>query len=311
MREGIYLRQANAVLMQNLTSATNQEPSMAETRPSIADKRRGFQELHKTGCFVIPNPWDVGSARFLQSLGFKALATTSSGFAWSRGCPDGGVSRDMALAHLLDIVTATDLPVNADFESGFALDAAGVAESVRLAVETGVAGLSIEDSTGDTAKPLYELGVAVERLRAARKAIDKAGGDTLLVGRAECFLVGRPNLDETIERLKAYAQAGADCLYAPGIRARDQIAAVVAGVAPKPVNLLVGATSEFTMQEVSALGVRRVSVGGALARSAWGGFMRAARLIAEQGKFDGFANAASGQELNSFFRGDLQARRSQ
>jgi 2-methylisocitrate lyase-like PEP mutase family enzyme len=199
---------------------------MAETRPSIADKRRAFQQLHEVGCFVIPNPWDVGSARFLQSLGFKALATTSSGFAWSQGCPDGAISRDMALAHLQDIVAATDLPVNADFESGFALDAAGVAESVRLAVETGVAGLSIEDSTGDAAKPLYELSAAVERIRAARRAIDKAGGDTLLVGRAECFLVGRPDLDETIGRLKAYAQAGADCLYAPGIRTRDQIAVV-------------------------------------------------------------------------------------
>jgi 2-methylisocitrate lyase-like PEP mutase family enzyme len=284
---------------------------MAEPRPSIADKRRAFQQLHKAGCFVIPNPWDVGSARFLQSLGFKALATTSSGFAWSQGRPDGAVSRDMALAHLHDIVEATDLPVNADFESGFALDAAGVAESVRLAVETGLAGLSIEDSTGDAAKPLYELGAAVERIRAARKAIDRAGGDTLLVGRAECFLVGRPDLDETIERLKAYAQAGADCLYAPGIRTRDQIAAVVAGVAPKPLNLLVGFASELTMQDISALGVRRVSVGGALARSAWGGFTRAARLIAEQGKFDGFANAASGRELDSFFRDDLKTRTSQ
>jgi len=275
---------------------------MVDTRLSIADKRRAFQQLHKAGCFVIPNPWDVGSARFLESLGFKALATTSSGFAWSRGRPDGAISRDMALAHLHDIVAATDLPVNADFESGFALDAAGVAESVRLAIETGVAGLSIEDSTGDAAKPLYELGAAVERIRAARKAIDKAGGDTLLVGRAECFLVGRPDLDETTRRLKAYAQAGADCLYAPGIRTPDEIGAVVAGVAPKPFNLLVGSASGFTMREISALGVRRVSVGGALARSAWGGFMRAARLIAEQGKFDGFADAASGHELNSLFR---------
>ena len=284
---------------------------MAETRPSIADKRRAFQQLHAVGCFVIPNPWDVGSALFLQGLGFKALATTSSGFAWSQGRPDGAISRDMALAHLQDIVAATDLPVNADFERGFALDAAGVAESVRLAVETGVAGLSIEDSTGDAAKPLYELSVAVERIRAARRAIDKAGGDTLLVGRAECFLVDRPDLDEAIGRLKAYAQAGADCLYAPGIRTRDQIAAVVASVAPKPLNLLVGSTSELTLQEISALGVRRVSVGGALARSAWGGFMRAARLIAEQGKFDGLANAASGHELNSFFRDDLKKRGSQ
>jgi 2-methylisocitrate lyase-like PEP mutase family enzyme len=281
---------------------------MTETRPSVGDKRRAFRQLHEAGCFVIPNPWDVGSARFLQSLGFKALATTSSGFAWSQGRPDGGISRDVALAHLNAIVAATDLPVNADFESGFATHAAGVEESVRLAVETGVAGLSIEDSTGDAARPLYELGVAVERIRAARKAIDKAGGDTLLVGRAECFLVGRPDLDETIERLKAYAHAGADCLYAPGIATRDQIAAVVAAIAPKPVNLLVGSASELTLKEISALGVRRVSVGGALARSAWGGFMRAAKLIAEQGKFDEFANGASGRELNSFFQADLKMR---
>jgi len=281
---------------------------MTETRPTIADKRRVFQQLHSRGCFVIPNPWDVGSARYLQSLGFRALATTSSGFAWSRGYSDGAVSRDVVLAHLRDIVAATDLPVNADFESGFALDAEGVAESVRLAVETGVAGVSIEDSTGDAAKPLYELSVAVERMRAARAAIDTAGGDTLLVGRAECFLVGRPDLDETIARLKAYADAGADCLYAPGIRTREQINAVVAAVAPKPVNLLVGSASELTMQHIAELGVRRVSVGGALARSAWGGFMRAATLIAEQGKFDGFASAASGNELNSLFREDRSRR---
>jgi 2-methylisocitrate lyase-like PEP mutase family enzyme len=281
---------------------------MTKARPSIDDKRRAFRQLHEAGCFVIPNPWDVGSARFLQSLGFKALATTSSGFAWSQGRPDGGISRDVALAHLHDMVSATDLPVNADFESGFARDAAGVAESVRLAVETGVAGLSIEDSTGDAAKPLYDPGVAVERIRAARKAIDKAGGDTLLVGRAECFLVGRPDLDETIERLKVYAHAGADCLYAPGIAARDQIAAVVAAIAPKPFNLLVGSASELTLKDISALGVRRVSVGGALARSAWGGFMRAARLIAEQGKFDEFASGASGRELNAFFQADLKTR---
>ena len=278
------------------------------TRPSIADKRRVFQRLHESGCFVIPNPWDLGSARYLQSLGFKALATTSSGFAWSQAHPDGPISRDLALAHLHEIVAATDLPVNADFQNGFATDAPGVAESVRLAIETGVAGLSIEDSTSDPAKPLHDLGDAVERIRAARSAIDKAGGDTLLVGRAECFLVGRPDLEETIARLKAYAQAGADCLYAPGIRTREQIAAVVAGVAPKPVNLLVGSPTELTMQDIAALGVRRVSVGGALARSAWGGFMRAAKLIAEQGRFDGFADAASGKALDAFFRDDLSKR---
>lgn len=279
---------------------------MSNTSPTIADKRRAFRRLHESGCFVIPNPWDVGSARFLQGLGFKALATTSSGFAWSQAHPDNGISRAMALGHLQQIVAATDVPVNADFESGFASDAAGVAQSVRLAVETGVAGLSIEDSTGDATRPLYEISVAVERLRAARQAIDQSGGDTLLVGRAECFFVGRPDLDETIERLKAYAQAGADCLYAPGIRTREQITAVVAAVAPKPVNLLVGSTSDLTMKDIAALGVRRVSVGGALARSAWGGFVRASKLIAEHGKFDGFADAASGNELNAFFRDDLK-----
>ncbi|MEO8186810.1 MAG: isocitrate lyase/phosphoenolpyruvate mutase family protein [Burkholderiaceae bacterium] len=274
---------------------------MTAPQASIADKRRVFQQLHQSGCFVIPNPWDVGSALFLQGLGFKALATTSSGFAWSRGRPDNGISREMALAHLQEMVAATDVPINADFESGFAVDAAGVAESVRLAVETGVAGLSIEDSTGDPAHPLFDLNVAVERMRAARTAIDKSGGDTLLVGRAECFFVGRPDIDEAIARLRAYAEAGADCLYAPGIRSREHIAAVVAAVAPKPFNLLVGSASDLTMQDISALGVRRVSVGGALARSAWGGFMRAAKSIAAHGRFDGFADAASGQELNSFF----------
>ncbi len=275
---------------------------MTLTRPSIADKRRRFQELHQDGCFVIPNPWDVGSAFFLKSLGFKALATTSSGFAWTRGRPDNGVSRDMALAHLHEMVAATDLPLNADFESGFAADAAGVTESVRLAIETGVAGLSIEDSTGDPGAPLFELDTALERMRAARKAIDKAGGDTLLVGRAECFFVGRPDLEDTIRRLKAYANAGADCLYAPGIRTAEQIREVVAAVAPKPVNLLVGAPGELTLEDIAALGVRRVSVGGALARCGWGAVMRAARLIAEEGRFDGFADAAAGNELNRLFR---------
>lgn len=279
---------------------------MTKLVPSVADRRRTFQQLHISGCFVIPNPWDIGSTRFLQGLGFKALATTSSGFAWSQGYADNAISRDMALAHLHEIVAATDLPVNADFESGFAPDPAGVAESVRLALETGIAGLSIEDSTGDTAKPLFEIGEAVDRIRAARGAIDKAGGDVLLVGRAECFLVGRPDLDETVARLRAYAQAGADCLYAPGIRTREQIEAVVAAVAPKPINLLVGSASQFTMEGIAALGVRRVSVGGALARSAWGGFKRAAQLLAEQGTFDGFADAASGDQLNAFFRNDRQ-----
>jgi 2-methylisocitrate lyase-like PEP mutase family enzyme len=276
---------------------------VTRTRPTIADKRRTFRRLHETGCFVIPNPWDAGSALYLQSLGFKALATTSSGFAWSQGSPDGGVARDTVLAHVASLVAATDVPVNADFEAGFASDAAGVAESVALAVQTGVAGLSIEDSTGDTAHPLYDLRSAVDRIRAARAAIDRAGGEVLLVGRAECFLVGRPDLGETIDRLKAYAQAGADCLYAPGLQRTDHIAEVVAAVAPKPVNLLVGTASELTMRDIAALGVRRVSVGGALARSAWGAFMRAARLIAEEGRFDAFAEAAAGRDLDTFYRG--------
>jgi 2-methylisocitrate lyase-like PEP mutase family enzyme len=200
------------------------------------------------------------------------------------------------------MVAATDLPVNADFESGFAADPQGVAESVRLAIETGVAGLSIEDATGDAANLLHDIDTAVARLRAARVAIDQSGTDTLLVGRAENFFAGCPDLADTLTRLQAYARAGADVLYAPGIRTREEIAAVVAAVAPKPVNLLVGSAIDMTMQDIAALGVRRVSVGGALARSAWGGFMRAARTIAEQGRFDGFADAASGAELNAFFR---------
>lgn len=275
---------------------------MAPTRPSIADKRRTFHRLHESGCFVIPNPWDVGSAVYLQHLGFKALATTSSGFAWSVARADNHITRDMAIAHLQTMVASTDVPVNADFESGFSADAAGVAQSVRLAVEAGVAGLSIEDSTGNAAQPLFDLDEAVERMRAARRAIDAAGGDTLLVGRAECFLVGRTDIDETMTRLKAYANAGADCLYAPGLRTPEHIRAVVAAVAPKPVNLLVGAASPLTVASIAELGVRRISVGGALARSAWGGFMRAAKLLSEQGKFDGFADAASGAELNGLFR---------
>lgn len=276
---------------------------MTRIRPSVADKRRTFRQLHQSGCFVIPNPWDIGSARYLQGLGFSALASTSSGFAWSQGGADGAMPRDQVLGHLAALVEATDVPVNADFESGFASDPAGVAENVRLAVQTGVAGLSIEDSTGDPAQPLRALDDAVARVRAARDAIDRAGGEALLVGRAECFIVGHPDLDETLARLKAYANAGADCLYAPGIRTREQIAAVVAAVAPKPVNLLVGAASELTMRDIAALGVRRVSVGGALARAAWAGMINAARTIVEQGRFDGFASAASGQMLNALFAG--------
>jgi len=275
---------------------------MTRTNPSTAEKRAAFRALHTQGCFVIPNPWDAGSARYLEGLGYKALATTSSGFAWSHGRADGAIAREQVLAHLRELVAATSLPVNADFENGFGADPQAVGESVRLAVQTGVAGLSIEDSTGHADAPLFPIEVAVERMRAARQAIDAMGGDTLLVGRAENFFAGRPDLDDAIARLRAYAAAGADCLYAPGIKSREQIAAVVAAVAPKPVNLLVGATSEFTMKDIEALGVRRVSVGGAMARAAWGGFIRAARTLADEGRFDGFADAAPGAELNAFFR---------
>lgn len=265
------------------------------------DKHAVFRSLHEKGCFVLPNPWDVGSALLLQGMGFKALATTSSGMAWSRGQADGAVSRELILEHLRTMVAATDLPVNADFESGFSATPEGVAESVRMAIDTGVAGLSIEDSTGDPQSPLRELGDAVARIKAARTAIDEAGGQTLLVGRAENFFVGRPDIEDTIQRLRAYAQAGADCLYAPGIKSRAHIEAVVAAVHPKPVNLLIGSTSEFTLADIEAMGVRRVSVGGALARAAWGGFLRAARAIAQEGRFDEFENAASGTELNAHF----------
>lgn len=266
-------------------------------------QRQAFRELHVSGCFVLPNPWDVGSARYLEGLGYKALATTSSGSAWRQAQADGDLTLQDTLAHLREMVAATSLPVNADFEDGFADDAAGVARNVKLAIETGVAGLSIEDSTGDPAHPQRDIATSAERIRAARAAIDESGGDTLLVGRAENFFVGRPDLDDAIRRLQAYAEAGADCLYAPGISTREQIAAVVAAVAPKPVNLLVGSTSALTMADIAALGVRRVSVGGAMARAAWGGFIRAAKTLADEGRFDGFEGAAPGAQLNAFFHG--------
>jgi len=267
----------------------------------IRARRAAFRQLHRTGCFAIPNPWDVGSARWLARLGFKALATTSSGYAWSQGRPDGAVPLAQVLAHLRDMVAATELPVNADFEHGFADNAEGVARNVRAAIATGVAGLSIEDSTGDPAAPLLPLPEAVARMRAARAAIDDSGEDVLLIGRAENFFVGRPDLQDAIARLRAYAEAGADCLYAPAIHTREQIAAVVTAVAPKPVNVLVGSASALTLQDLADLGVRRVSMGGALARAAWGGFDRAARLLATEGRFDGFADAVAGQLLNQAF----------
>lgn len=265
-------------------------------------RRAAFRALHTEGCFVLPNPWDIGSARYLHSLGFKALASTSSGVAWSLGRADGQLSLDDTLAHLHDLAAATTLPVNADFGDGFGTDATSIDAAVTRAIATGVAGISIEDASADPDQPLRPIDDAVTRLRAARTAIDRSGADVLLIGRAENFFVGRPDLDDTITRLRAYASAGADCLYAPGITTRGQIEAVVAAVAPKPVNLLVGSALPFTLQDIAAMGVRRVSVGGAMARTAWGGLMRAARQIHDEGRFDGFADAASGAALNQLFR---------
>jgi methylisocitrate lyase len=251
---------------------------------------------------VIPNPWDVGSARVLAMLGFPALATTSSGFAWSMGRSDNRVSLDEALAHFRSVTDSVDVPVSADFEGGFAVAPASVAANVAVAAGTGIAGLSIEDSTGDPASPLFEFPLAVERVQAARRAIDGSGTGVLLTGRSEGFIVGRPDLDATIRRLVAYAEAGADCLYAPGIRTREHIAAVVGAVSPRPVNVLVG--GDFTtVAELAELGVRRISVGGALARAAWAGFLRAAKEIAERGTFTGLGEVIPFEEIDGLFGG--------
>ena len=246
---------------------------------------------------MIPNPWDVGSARLLEKLGFRALATTSSGFAWSLGRADNHVSRDEALAHFTAVARSVSVPVNADFEGGFAVAPEDVAANVALAVGTGIAGLSIEDSTGDATEPLFEIDLAVARIRAARRAIDSSGTGVLLTGRSEGFIVGRPDLAETIRRLRAYAEAGAECLYAPGLRSGEEIAAVVSAVAPKPVNALVGGPFT-TVAELAGLGVRRISVGGALARAAWSGFFEAAREIAEHGTFTSLGRATPFAEIN-------------
>ncbi len=267
---------------------------------STTDKRATFRKMHEAGCFVLPNPYDVGSARALQNLGFKALASTSAGFAWSIGRPDNRVTLEDVLRHLTALCGAVDLPVNADFEGGFAHKAEKVAAHVAQAVQTGVAGLSIEDSTGDATKPLYERAFAIERIKAARSAIDADRSGVLLTGRCEGFLVGQSDLTMVIDRLTAYAEAGADCLYAPGIKTKEEISAVVKAVHPKPVNLLIGA-SGLSVTEAAELGVRRISVGGSLARAAWGGFMHAAREIAEKGTFTALGQGYSGAELNKMF----------
>jgi 2-methylisocitrate lyase-like PEP mutase family enzyme len=274
------------------------------TSPSPADKRRTFRQLHQEGCFVIPNPWNVGTTRYLERLGFKALATTSSGFAHAQGLPDGGLALDAALAHFRELVSAADVPVNADFENGFADRPEDVAANVKLCVETGVAGLSIEDYNGNDADPLYPFDLAVARVRAARQAIGDSG--VLLTGRSEGFIHGRRDMAETVRRLKAYAEAGADCLYAPGIRTREEIETVVKAVAPKPVNLLVAWSLGFTVKDIAAMGVRRISVGGAFGRVAMQAFLKSAREIAEHGSFDRFAGTMGNADLNAFFRNDRE-----
>jgi 2-methylisocitrate lyase-like PEP mutase family enzyme len=277
---------------------------MTASRPSAAEKRQTFRKLHESGCFVIPNPWNVGSARYLQGLGFKALATTSSGHAHSEGYPDGGQSIEQVLAHYRELAEATEIPLNADFENGFADDPEGVAANVTRCIATGVAGLSVEDSPQSGATPLYDLDKAVTRMKAARAAVDRVGGEVVLTGRAENFIRGVPDLDDAIRRLKAYAAAGADCLYAPGIRTREQIEAVVKAVAPKPVNFLNSGALGFTVADIAAMGVRRISVGGSLARVAMHAFIRTATEIAKDGKFDGFAGLITNPELNKFFSED-------
>ncbi|WP_407523360.1 isocitrate lyase/PEP mutase family protein [Methylobacterium oryzisoli] len=277
----------------------------------LATRRAAFRALHDAGCFVMPNPWDLGTSRYLAALGFPALATTSSGFAFSRALPDTdwAVPRDAMLGHIAEIAAATDLPVNADFESGYAHDPEGVAENVALCVGTGVAGLSIEDATGSKDRPLYDLDQAVARMRAARQAIDASGAEVLLTGRCEAYLTGHPEpLREAIHRLQAYAEAGADVLYAPGPKRREEIRDLVAALSPRPVNILMSTNPGLRVADLAELGVRRISVGSSLARAAWTGFIRAAKRIGEEGSFGGFDGSVSFAELNGFFRKDLEAR---
>jgi 2-methylisocitrate lyase-like PEP mutase family enzyme len=275
-------------------------------------RRQAFRELHEHGCFVVANPWDVGSARYLQHLGFPALATTSAGFAFSQGLPDSdvAVSRDRSLTHIAEIAASVDVPVNADFQSGYGSRPEEVADSVARCVATGVAGLSVEDGTGEASSPLYELPLAVERIRAAREAIDRSGSGVLLTARAECYHVGHPNaLLESVRRLQAYAEAGADVLFAPGPHDSDEIKTLVEELQPKPFNLLVVRDVGLSVGDIGALGVRRISVGGALALAAWTGFARAARILKSEGSFAGFADLAPYADINGFLTEDLRARR--
>jgi 2-methylisocitrate lyase-like PEP mutase family enzyme len=274
-------------------------------------RRQAFRALHERGCFVIPNPWDVGSARYLQHLGFQALATTSAGFAFSQGLPDSDVaiSRDRLLANIAEIAEAVDLPVNADLSSGYGVEPSDVADSVTRCVATGVAGLSVEDATGTRARPLYDLSIAVERVQAAREAIDRSGSGVLLTARAECYHVGHPDaFRESVRRLHAYAQAGADVLFAPGPQTPEEIKALVEAVHPKPFNLLVVRDIGLGVADIAALGVRRISVGGALALAGWTAFMRAAQTLQANGSFSGFTDLVPYPEINEFLAADLKAR---
>lgn len=289
----------------------DQTSQHTNTPEALAARRATFRKLHETGLFVIPNPWDIGTARYLRSLGFKALATTSSGFSFTQGLPDAdwAVPRDMALEHIATIASSVDLPVNADFESGYAHEPEAVAHNVGLCIATGISGLSIEDATGDHESPLYGLPLAVERIKAARAAIDASGTGVLLTARAECYLVKHPDpLNESLRRLEAYAAAGADVLYAPGPTKREDIQAIVAAVAPKPVNVILTSSKNLQLDDLAAIGVRRVSVGSALSRAAWTGFLNAARRIALDSDFSGLDNPVPYAELNNFFRKDLAQR---
>jgi len=302
-----------APLLVEVSSPTMERSDRSISNPGDAfrARRQAFRLLHERGCFIIPNPWDVGSARYLQHLGFPALATTSAGFAFSQGLPDSelAVSRDRSLAHIAEIAAAVDLPVNADFSSAYATEPSAVAENVGRCVETGVAGLSVEDATGEPATPLYELSLAIERVRAAREAIDRSGSGVLLTARAECYHVGHPDaFRESIRRLQAYALAGADVLFAPGPQKPEEIKALVDAVRPKPFNLLVVRDIGLDVGAIAALGVRRISVGGALALAGWTAFMRAAQSLKADGSFSGLADLVPYPEINQLFAADLNSR---
>jgi 2-methylisocitrate lyase-like PEP mutase family enzyme len=293
------------------TTMDNPEQKTSGPRTVFDARRQAFRALHERGCFVIPNPWDAGSARYLQHLGFAALATTSAGFAFSQGLPDSdaAVSRDRSLANIAEIAAAVDLPVNADFSSGYGVEPSDVADSVTRCVATGVAGLSVEDATGDPTTRLYELPLAVERVQAAREAIDRSGTGVLLTARAECYHVGHPDaFRESIRRLRAYARAGADVLFAPGPQKPEEIKALVEAVHPKPFNLLVVRDIGLGVSDIAALGVRRISVGGALALAGWTAFMRAAQTLKSTGAFSGLSDLVPYAEINEFLAADLHAR---